>query len=154
MPRGVSGHEVAKTFDCKTPGCTGEARARGGRHAYCVHCQIRRGTRRPDGSVIYEAIPTSPGSRHVRDLFRGDGCGPFEQKGIDVVAAAREVDAIIAQILQAQETISAAKARLPEAVRLWRETLERVAASDVRSMIVTASRNGANGTAPDEQDAD
>jgi hypothetical protein len=138
----VSGHEIAKTHLCKTPGCDREARAAQGRHAYCRDCQIRRGTRRADGSFISEAIPLAPGSRHVRDLFRGDGCGPFEKSSIEVVAAARGVDALLAQIIQAQETIRDAKARLPEAVRLWRETLERVSASDARSMVVTASSNG------------
>jgi hypothetical protein len=138
----VSGHEIAKSFDCRTPGCPNEARSRSGRHAYCVDCQIRRGTRRADGSFISEAIPLAPGSRHVRDLFRGDGVGPFEKSSIEVVAAAREVDALVAQIVAGQESIRDAKARLPEAVRLWRETLERVSASDPRSMIVTASRNG------------
>jgi hypothetical protein len=93
-------------------------------------------------SFISEAIPLAPGSRHVRDLFRGDGAGPFEKTAIDVVAAAREVDALLAQIIQSHENIADAKARLPEAVRLWRETLERVAATDARSMIVTASSNG------------
>jgi hypothetical protein len=41
------------------------------------------GTRRADGSFISEAVPLAPGSRHVRDLFRGDGCGPFEKTAIE-----------------------------------------------------------------------
>jgi hypothetical protein len=110
----------------------------------CVDCQIRRGTRRADGSFVSEAVPLAPGSRHVRDLFRGDGCGPFEKTAIDVVAAAREVDALLAQIIQAHEKIADAKTRLPEAVALWRSTLERVAAVDVRELVVEATRNGAS----------
>jgi hypothetical protein len=142
MTESVSGHELAKTHFCRTPGCPNEARSRSGRHAYCVDCQIRRGTRRADGSFISEAIPLAPGSRHVRDLFRGDGCGPFEKGAIEIVAAGREVDALIAQIIQAQETIRDAKSRIPAAVQLWRETLERVATTDVRSTLITGSSNG------------
>jgi hypothetical protein len=32
----LSAHDVTKTYDCKTPGCDGEARTKTGRHAYCT----------------------------------------------------------------------------------------------------------------------
>lgn len=47
----INGHDLARTFDCKTASCTGAARSRVGRHAYCVECQVRRGTRTVDGGV-------------------------------------------------------------------------------------------------------
>jgi hypothetical protein len=53
----------------------------------------------------------------------------------------------------AEQKIADAKSRLPAAVALWRETLERVAAVDVRSVAVPASSNGARDAASGD-DAD
>lgn len=36
--------DLTKTYDCKTPGCTREARSSVGRHAYCKPCQAQRGS--------------------------------------------------------------------------------------------------------------
>jgi hypothetical protein len=94
----VKAQEYGKTYDCRTKGCTGEARSGNGRHAYCKDCQIRRGTRRADGSLIMERIPSSPGSRSSRDIFNGQH-GPFETKAAELVAAAREVDSILGEII-------------------------------------------------------
>jgi hypothetical protein len=44
----IPAHELTTTYDCKTPGCNGEARSRTGRHAYCQACRIARGTALPD----------------------------------------------------------------------------------------------------------
>jgi hypothetical protein len=35
----VKAVELAQTFDCRTPGCSGEARSKTGRHAYCLECR-------------------------------------------------------------------------------------------------------------------
>jgi hypothetical protein len=45
----VSGHEYARTYDCRRAGCTGEATARSGRNSYCYRCRIERGTMTADG---------------------------------------------------------------------------------------------------------
>jgi hypothetical protein len=118
VTREVSAAEYGKTYDCKTPGCVNEVRSTTGRHAYCKDCQVRRGTRRPDGSVISTRIPAAPGARGRRSVV-----GPFETRAAELVPVAREVDSILFEIKEAQD---AAKQRLPAAYRLWRETLERI----------------------------
>lgn len=114
----ISGHELAKTYNCRTPGCDGEARATGGRHAYCERCQIRRGTRRPDGAMIQGRIPTAPGSRSARDGEQAQG--PFETQALTLVGAGRAIDFWA-------ERYREAKPALEEAIREWRETLKGVA---------------------------
>jgi len=109
-------------------------------------CEIRRRTRHPDGSLISGLIQASPGCRRVRDLWTGDGCGPFEKARIELIAVAREVDALLAMIGSARATIADAEARLPATVRLWQETLTEIATTDPRSMLVPLSPPSSNGT--------
>ena len=109
--------ELAKTFNCKTPGCDGEARAPNGRHAYCRDCQIRRGTRREDGSFVAGRIPTAPGSRSSRNRVAVHG--PFEARAMELVTAARMLDSVIAR----QKML---RIELREAVAAWRDVIERL----------------------------
>ncbi len=64
--------EATRTYDCKTPGCTGTAKSGTGRHAYCTPCRVARGTALPDGTPI----ETQPG--HVKRRRKGRPTGPFE----------------------------------------------------------------------------
>jgi len=70
--------------------------------------------------------------------------GPFETKAVELVQAAREVDALLGDIAQAQDRIAGAKPKLPAAVKGWQTTLEQITATDPRSMLVplTHSSNG------------
>src|SRR6266849_10231574 len=83
MAETVSGHELAKSFDCRTPGCTGEARSATGRHAYCTECRIARGTALPDGSPIESKPKVTSGRK------KGRAAGPFEEKVYGLLDAAR-----------------------------------------------------------------
>lgn len=116
---------TAGPFPCRTPGCPGEAKAKAGRHAFCVDCQVKRGTRRPDGSVISGRLPTSPGSRTNRD--RATAYGAYEAKALELVTAGRALDAAIVAHEAARERWLEAEAALPQALEAWRETLERLA---------------------------
>jgi hypothetical protein len=126
----VSGHELAKTYDCKTPGCTGEARAKTGRHAYCDACRIARGTALPDGSPIESKIHVTSGRK------KGRAAGPFEERVYGLLDAARSLDLQV-------ERYRLARPALEQAVAAWRAALADVASVDARSMAVTASSNGA-----------
>ena len=88
-------------------------------------------TRRMDGSFIQEKIPAAPGSRITRSLWQGDR-GPFETKAVELVQAAREVDALLGDIAQAQDRIAGAKAKLAAAVKGWQTTLEQLVTTDPR----------------------
>ena len=109
-------HEATKTYLCKTRGCTNEAKAANGRQAYCTPCQVRRGTARPDGTVIQGRIPSAPGSRSGRGQAAAQG--PFEAKTMELIGAARELDFWL-------ERYREAKPALEQAVRKWREVVEQ-----------------------------
>jgi hypothetical protein len=66
----VKADELAKTYDCKTPGCTGEARSKTGRHAYCLACRVNRGTALPDGTPI-EAVSKALSRRRKTKQLAG-----------------------------------------------------------------------------------
>jgi hypothetical protein len=126
MAETVSGHELVKTFDCKTPGCTGDARSATGRHAYCTACRIARGTALPDGSPI-ESKPKVTSRRK-----KGRAAGPFEERVYGLLDAARSLDLQV-------ERYRLARPALEQAVAAWRAALAEVAAVD---MSAVASRNG------------
>jgi hypothetical protein len=125
----VSGHEIAKSFDCATPGCTGSARAKTGRHAYCDPCRIARGTALPDGSPIESKIHVT--SRRKK----GRAAGPFEERVYGLLDAARNLDLQV-------ERYRLARPALEQAVAAWRAALADVASIDARSISAAASRNG------------
>jgi hypothetical protein len=129
MAERVSGHELAKTYDCKTPGCTKAARSKTGRHAYCDECRIAHGTAWPDGA------PIESKSQAVSKRRKGKPVGPFEERVLGLLDAARHVDLMVARY-------KIARPALEQAVTAWRAALADVAAVDHRSMIVPQSRNG------------
>jgi hypothetical protein len=123
--RWISAHDAAREHadreqsrhPCKTPGCKGRAAHTVGRHSYCTQCQIRRGTRRPDGSLVSGRIPTAPGSRTSRN--RLDAHGPIEERVMELVAAARQLDSV----LQRQASL---RGELREASAAWHRALARL----------------------------
>lgn len=127
----VKADELAKTYDCKTPGCTGEARSSTGRHAYCDRCRVARGTALPDGTPI-EAKPQVISRRR-----KGKTLGPFEARVILLLDAAREVDLMVARY-------KAAKPALEQALGAWRAALASVNATEqsAAAAIVAESSNG------------
>jgi hypothetical protein len=129
MTETYSGHELARTFDCQTPGCTGTARAKTGRHAYCNQCRIARGTALPDGSPIESKIHVTTRRK------KGRAAGPFEERVYGLLDAARSLDLQI-------ERYRLARPALERAVAAWRAALADVAAADV-SGTVAAPQNGA-----------
>jgi hypothetical protein len=50
-------------FTCQTPGCDGKATSSWGRHAFCRSCQIKRGTRNPDGTLVLGKTPRQEEAR-------------------------------------------------------------------------------------------
>ena len=48
----LSAQQLTTTYNCRTPGCSGEAKAKNGRHAYTTACRVQRGTALPDGTPI------------------------------------------------------------------------------------------------------
>src|SRR2546426_3976528 len=124
----VSGHELAQTFDCQTPGCRGEARSKTGRHAYCAECRISRGTALPDGSPIESKIHVT--SRRKK----GRAAGPFEERVYGLLDAARNLDLQV-------ERYRLARPALENAVAAWRAALADCASVDARAAAAT-STNG------------
>jgi hypothetical protein len=113
----TSAHELTQSYDCKTPGCTGEASSRTGRHAYCLTCRVARGTALPDGTPI-EAKP------HVISRRRqGKPTGPFETSVLELLDAARHLDLAV-------ERYKLAGPALEQAIAAWRDVLGRVAAAE------------------------
>lgn len=131
-----SAHELTRTYDNRTPGCDGEAKANSGRFAYCIPCQVRRGTAYPDGTLIRGPIPNAPGTRSGRKrktpakvssqdflavspvpASHNGKVGAYEAKAAALVAAARELDAAL-------EAYKAAKPALEQAKERWREALQ------------------------------
>lgn len=102
-----------QTYRCATAGCEGEATGKG-RNAYCFECQIKRGTRRDDGTVINGRIPTALGSR-TRGASAGE-CGPFELAALRLVEAGRVLD-------DALDRYKRAKADVPIAAQAWQRAL-------------------------------
>jgi hypothetical protein len=131
MAEAVSGHELAKTYDCRTPGCTGEARSKTGRHAYCDECRIVHGTAWPDGA------PIESKSQAVSKRRKGKPLGPFEERALALVDAARHVDLMVARY-------KLARPALETAVAAWRAALADAAAADISggSALVPQSSNG------------
>jgi hypothetical protein len=126
----VSGHELAKTYDCQTPGCTGEARSRTGRHAYCTECRIARGTALPDGSPIESKIHVTSRRKKGRAF-----AGSFEARVYGLLDAARNLDLQI-------KRYRLARPALEQAVAAWRAALADVAAVDTRSIAAPPPSNG------------
>jgi hypothetical protein len=113
----VSAQELVKTFNCKTPGCEGEARSSTGRHAYCLTCRVHRGTALPDGTPIEAQRPRTPGSGKRREAKGAHG--PFESAALELAVAGRSLDFAIAQY-------QLAKPALKLAAEAWREALEQL----------------------------
>jgi len=150
-------HELTRSFDCRTPGCDGEAKAKSGRFAYCVSCQVRRGTALPDGTpIIGRPIPNAPGSRvggkrpkrpprareggHPTPKARTTGL--YEARASVLLRAARELD-------QALEAYRAAKPALEEAVRGYRSAVKAVVAAGRSNTPEAAESPEANGAVDD-----
>jgi hypothetical protein len=127
----VKAEKLAKTFDCKSPGCDGTARSQTGRHAYCDRCRVARGTALPDGTPI-EAKPQIISRRR-----KGKTLGPFEARVILLLDAAREVDLMVARY-------KAARPALEQALGAWRAALASVNASEqaATASVVAEARNG------------
>lgn len=113
----ISADEAARTYDCKTPGCTGEASSRTGRHAYCLSCRVARGTALPDGTPI-EAKPQTISRRR-----KGKPTGPFEERVLGLLDAARHLDLAV-------ERYRLAGPQLEQAVAAWKEALAQVTAAE------------------------
>lgn len=103
----VDAHDVTKTYDCKTPGCTGEAASKTGRHAYCLPCRVNRGTALPDGTPIETQSHVVSPRRKIEPL------GPFEERALVVLDAARHLDLAV-------ERYKLARPALDQAVTAWR----------------------------------
>lgn len=119
--RSIPAHDVTKTYDCKTPGCTGEAKSATGRHAYCLHCRVVRGTALPDGTPLPGTLEGAPSRRR-----KGKPLGPFEERALVLLAAARGLDLAIMRW-------RLAKPALDQAVQAWREALEQLPVVDPRA---------------------
>ena len=113
----MSADEATRTYDCKTPGCTGEARSRTGRHAYCLPCRVARGTALPDGTPI-EAKPQTISRRR-----KGKPTGPFEERVLGLLDAARHLDLAV-------ERYKLAGPQLEQVAAAWREALAQVTAAE------------------------
>jgi hypothetical protein len=116
----VTAQELTQTYDCKTPGCTGEARSKTGRHAYCRSCRIARGTALPDGSPI-ESKPQVT-SRRKKERAPG----PFEERVYGLLDAARSLDLAV-------ERYKLAGPALKTAIAAWRDALEEASRAEVAS---------------------
>src|SRR5947209_8413379 len=128
----VSGHELTRSYDCRTPGCTGVATAATGRNAYCRVCRMARGTLTPEGKPLkFASHPPAPPA--IKENEGGsesdmppdaddkdDGLGVFEERALVLLNTAREVD-------EAVEQFREARPRLERAVAAWRAALARVA---------------------------
>ena len=79
-------------------------------------------------------------------MWTGDGCGPFEKARIELIAVAREVDALLAMIGSARTTIADAEATTAGRGQVVAETLTEIATTDPRSMLVPLSPPSSNGT--------
>jgi hypothetical protein len=142
----VSGHELTRTYDCRTPSCTGEATAATGRNAYRRLCRMARGTLTPEGKPLKSANhpPARPaieeneaGSESDMQTAADDmdeGPGLFEERALVLFDTACEVD-------EAVEQFREARPRLERAVAAWRAALARVAEN---SPGVSVSLNGAS----------
>lgn len=117
-------HDVTKTYDCKTPGCTGEARSKTGRHAYCLPCRVARGTALPDGSPIESNRPIVSRRRKAHPQ------GPFEERALVVLDAARHLDLAV-------ERYKLARPALEQAVTAWRGAIAQLPTT------IEQSKNGA-----------
>jgi len=132
MPETVSGHDLVRTYLCKTPGCAGEARSATGRHAYCDRCRIARGTATATGE------PIESKSHAVSRRRKGKQLGPFEERALAVVEAGRSLDLAVARFKLARPTLELA-------VSAYRSALNEAASIDL-----SASLNGAGPDVPEE----
>src|SRR6266516_1448695 len=129
-----SGHELAKSYDCRTPGCRNTARSKTGRHAYCNECRIAHGTAWPDGS------PIEAKSNAVSKRRKGRPLGPFEERALGLLDAARHVDLMLARY-------KLARPALETAVAAWRQALADVAAVDYSMLAASHTDQSASSRA-------
>jgi hypothetical protein len=128
----IPAQDLTSTYDCKTPGCDGEARSKTGRHAYWPPCRVARATALPDGTPI-EAKPQTVSRRR-----KGKLTGPFETRALGLLDAARNLDLAV-------ERYRLARPALEQAVGAWRAAVAEATAVDA----LTAAPNG-NGASPEE----
>ena len=99
----IPAHEVVKEYDCKTPNCVGTTRRTRGIYAFlCDDCIERRPPRKP------------------AERFAAPGDG-FEAKAKELVALGRDLDRAVAGYRPA-------KVALEDAMAVWREAVDRLAA--------------------------
>jgi len=86
-----------------------------------VQCQVTRGTRQPDGTLILKN-PQAPGSRERRDSrrVREEIAGVNERAVLELLDIARRVDIALAGL-------EAARAEAEAAVAEWQGTVEAIA---------------------------
>lgn len=131
----VPAGEIVKRYDCRTPGCQGEAKAPTGRNAFCLECRVRRGTALPDGTPLKTGggqnakATTKPATPRldpprVSDspmpvVETANGRGRFESQAIQLVEAGRAVDEVLSRY-------AAIRPELEAALRVWREALAQL----------------------------
>ena len=107
-------------YTCQTPACDSPAASRWGRFSFCKKCQVDRGTRAPDGTLILKN-PRAPGSRERRHSrrVREEIAGVHELAALGLLDAARRVDVAFAGYESARVEAEAALAE-------WRAILEKL----------------------------
>lgn len=125
----VPAHDVTVIFDCRTPGCEGEARAKSGRNAYCLPCRVTRGTALPDGTPIEAKRQVTSRRRRDRPL------GPFEERAAELLDAARSLDLAV-------ERYRLARPALEQAVTAWKTALAQVTAAERPDVIPAEDGSG------------
>ncbi len=133
-----SADKLGETLLCLTPGCKGEAQAKTGRRAFCLECRVRRGTAWPDGTVRNGGggrrdkahqqrqadgrFAPSPTTTPEPAGTSANGVGIYERRALELVSAARTVDAALA-------VYGSAKLALDEALKAFGEARERLPTS-------------------------
>lgn len=117
--------DAPATFPCHTEGCDGRATSLAGRYAYCVDCQVERGTRSADGTVRWSPRHDGPDVQ-LRRRVSGSHTPPgrLETAGLELALAGRRVDRALVAMREAREEATAAiveweslVSRLPRAAR-------------------------------------